>query len=518
MPVGTTDWLADLLGPNIYNSGTLIQPNTNDLNFVDPTISYNAATRQVDIVVTSGAGSTLVVANILALSVVDDLAVADGAIAAMASVKDLWWLDKSSALAVDGITVINTSSGAGRWVRSCQSHLSWRRQTTWHIDQSVGDDEGDGSIGSPLLSHEELQRRIADEDQPIEVDMVVTFDSSYTGDIKNSVAVSQVTPYGSITYTGSRTVVFSGSVTAVTGWVAGSVVGTFDDAALPTSFTASGGLNKLCVLTSGANAGAASWLIKEPLAKTARYSGFFNEGTFAVVDPAITDTYDVVSLTQITGKITQVGDGYAVFRDLSIQPVAGFDTQVQVYGGFVQFTFCDLNVNSLNFSGGGTFGHGFYGSKIDATNSRPRFFNCDANFYANWFPSNAPFAASGARLNVPARNVGQPVTGGVVIDKALSATKGGFVEIVFGGQWVVLDINAPAARAIKAENFGSIKVDGTSLVWGQGNTYDYGPGSEDWRHYWVCYTGCCPFCIPWRHRSRRSSWHSDFGCWWVACF
>jgi hypothetical protein len=108
VPVGTTDWLADLLGPNIYDSGTLIQPNTNDLNFIGPTISYNPATRQVDIVITSGAGSTLVVANILALSAVDDLALSDGAIAAMASVKDLWWLDKTSTLATDGITVINT--------------------------------------------------------------------------------------------------------------------------------------------------------------------------------------------------------------------------------------------------------------------------------------------------------------------------------------------------------------------------------------------------------------------------
>jgi hypothetical protein len=83
VPVGTTDWLADLLGPNIYDSGTLIQPNTNDLNFIGPTISYNPATRQIDIVVTSGAGSTLVVANILALSAVDDLALSDGAIAAI---------------------------------------------------------------------------------------------------------------------------------------------------------------------------------------------------------------------------------------------------------------------------------------------------------------------------------------------------------------------------------------------------------------------------------------------------
>ena len=59
MPVGTTDWLADLLGPNIYDSGVLIQPNTNDLNFIGPTIAYNPATRQVDIIITSGAGSTL---------------------------------------------------------------------------------------------------------------------------------------------------------------------------------------------------------------------------------------------------------------------------------------------------------------------------------------------------------------------------------------------------------------------------------------------------------------------------
>ena len=475
MPVGTTDWLADLLGPNIYDSGVLIQPNTNDLNFIGPTIAYNPATRQVDIIITSGAGSTLVVSNIVALSVVDDLALSDGAIAAMASVKDLWWLDKASTLGTDGITVIGTASGAGRWVRACQSHLSWRKQTTWHINQATGNDEADGStVGTAIASHDEFQRRVADQDQPIAVDMLVTFEANYTGDIKNAVSVSQVSPYGSITYQGSRSVIFSGSVTAATAWATGTTVGTFDDAALPASWTASGGLNQLCVLTSGVNAGAASWIIKEPVAKTARYSGFWNELTFGVADPAITDTYQVVSLTQIVGKITQIGAGYTIFRNLDIQPAGGFDTQIQIYGGYVGFSYCSLEVNSMAYSGGGTFGHGFFGCKVNATTSRPRFFNCEANLYGNWFLGNVPFAASGARLNVPARNVAQQATGGPTIDKALAATKAGFVEVVLGGEWVVLDLVSAASRALRCENFGRIKVDGTSSVWGQGNTYDHG--------------------------------------------
>ena len=413
------------------------------------------------------------VADTTALSALSIASIDNGTVVSMRSVRDLWYLDKTSALAADGITII-TTPGTGRWIRMIQSHLSWRKQTAWFIDQGAGDDENDGAtLGTALASHGEFQRRVADEDQPIDVDMVVTFSANYTGDIENTVSVSQISPYGSITYSGQRTVLFSGSVTAVTPWATGTTAGTIDDSALAASWTASGGIGKLCVLTSGASSGAASWLTLEPVAKTARYSGFFNEFTFAVSDPTATDAYDVVDLTQITGKVTQVGDGYTVFKNIAFRSPGGFDTQIQVYGGYVAFTFCDIECNTVSYSGGGTFGHAILGSKIDASSSRPKFFNCDVSLYANWILSHAPFASSGARINVPARNVAQQSSGGPVIDKALSSRADGRVTVVLGGEWCVLDLVSAGSRVIRCEQFGRIEVDASSVVWGLGNTVDH---------------------------------------------
>lgn len=413
------------------------------------------------------------VSGTAALSALSIASIDDGTVVSMRSVRDLWYLDKTSALAADGITVI-TTAGTGRWIRMIQSHLSWRKQTAWFIDQGAGDDENDGSTaGTALASHDEFQRRVADEDQPIDVDMVVTFTSNYTGDIENTVSVSQITPYGSITYAGQRTVLFSGSVTAVTPWVTGTTAGTMDDSALATSWTASGGIGKLCVLTSGAASGSASWLTLEPVAKTARYSGFFNEFTFAVSDPAVTDNYDVVDLTQITGKITQVGDGFTIFKNLAFRSPGGFDTQIQIYGGYVAFTYCDVECNSTNYSGGGTFGHALLCSKLNASSGRLRFFNCDVSMYANWFLSNAPFASSGARINIPARNVAQQAAGGPVVDKALSAVADGRVTVVLGGEWCVLDLVSATGRILRCEQFGRAEVDAASVVWGLGNTVNH---------------------------------------------
>lgn len=415
----------------------------------------------------------LAVANVMALGSLSIAALDDGSVVSMRSVRDLWYLDKTSTLVDDGITVITASGGIGRWIRMVQSHLSWRQQSSWFIDQAAGDDENDGNTAvTALASHEEFQRRIADQDQPLEVDMTVTFTSNYVGDIENTASVSQVTPYGSITYKGQRTVVFSGSVTGVTPWVTGTTAGTFDDAALPVSFTASGGIGNLCVLTSGANAGAASWLTLEPVAKTARYSGFFDDTTFVLSDPSVTDTYDVVTLTSITGKITQVNDGFTYFRDLALRSPGGFDVQIQVYGGTLSFTYCDIECNQMFYQGGGTFGNGVYASKINSTN-RPQILNCSLSLYASWFLSATPVSNSAARLNVFSRNIGQQAAGGPVVDKAISAADSG--KVLISGEWCVLDLISlgGAARVLRAEEFGTIEVQSSGIVWGLGNSLDH---------------------------------------------
>jgi len=467
MGLGTTDWLAELLGPNIYSAGTLIQPNSSSLNFIGPTIAYNPVTKRIDITAVSGGGSTLVVANIASLGAVDDTTLDDGAIAAMASVRDIWWLDKTSALGADGITVINTLSGAGKWVRAGQSNAKWRAQPTWHINQAIGNDENDGlTAGTPLASHEEFQRRVADADQPIEIAMVVTFDVNYTGDIKNRVTISQLPPYGSISYEGTRTVLFSGSFTAVTPWATPTTVGTMTDAALPASWAASGGLDQLCVLTSGPNAGAASWIMVEPVAKTARYNGFFSDTTFATVDPAPAETYDVVQLTQLTGEITQDAPGWAQFKNLHINPPLGFDRGVQITDGYVSFTFCHLEMNSPYFGGSTFFGAGMFGCNAECSSTSMRAFNSQLFLYSNWIRASV-VAGSGSIIELLSRNVAQYTAQACEIGSETDGT----LRIGPAGEWVLIDQPVAISRALRCETHGNVLVRGT--VWGTGNTIDH---------------------------------------------
>jgi len=417
-----------------------------------------------------GSGSPLqAVANIAALAALDDATLDDGVWIATLSVRDLWMLDKSATSpAADGITVIVPLSGSGRWTRAQQSHPSWRLQTAWHIDQGAGNDEDDGlTAGTALASHEEFQRRVADSDQPIAVAMLVTFDANYTGDIENKAHVSQVAPYGSIEYRGTRTVLFSGSFTAVTPWATPTVVGTMTDAALPVSWAASGGLEQLCVLTSGPNAGAASWAMVEPVAKTARYNGFFNDNTFATHDPGVAETYDVVSLTQLTGLITQDVPGWFQFKDLHINPPLGFDRGVQTTDGFMSFTYCHLEMRSP-FFGGSTF----YGGTLSCCNMQGlsvglRAFNTTLFLYSNWMRTGV-VAGNGSQVQIQSRNVGQSVAGSTA---ELTAEQDGSVRVLAAGEWVVVDQVTAASRAVRIETHGNAHVQG--VVWGLTNTMDY---------------------------------------------
>jgi len=468
MGLGTTDWLAELLGPNIYSAGTLVQPNSSSLNFIGPTIAYNPVTKRIDITAVSGGGSTLVVANIASLGAVDDALLDDGAIAAMASIRDMWWLDKTSALGADGITVINTLSGAGKWVRACQSNARWRAQPTWHINQAVGSDENSGlTAGMPLASHEEFQRRVADADQPIEIAMVVTFAANYVGDIENRIPVSQLAPYGSISYEGTRTVLFSGSFTAVTAWAAPGTVGTMTDAALPASWAASGGLERLCVLTSGPNAGAASWVMVEPVAKTARYNGFFDETTFATHDPAPAETYDAVQLTQLTGKISQDAPGWIQFKNLHINPPLGFDRGIQITSGFASFTFCHLEMNSPYFAGPSLFGASVNGCNVECLSTSLRAFNAQLFLWSNWIRGSV-VAGNGSYIDMLSRNVAQ-FTGPATSE--IGAEADGTFRVGPSGEWVVVDQVSAASRPVRCETHGNVIIRG--IVWGIGNVVDY---------------------------------------------
>jgi len=70
-------------------------------------------------------------------------------------------LDPASVQVPDGITIVETDTGDGRWIRTAYDTPTWKYQTEWFIDPPNGNDENDGATAATALrSHAELERRL----------------------------------------------------------------------------------------------------------------------------------------------------------------------------------------------------------------------------------------------------------------------------------------------------------------------------------------------------------------------
>jgi len=95
------------------------------------------------------------------LTGIPDTIIKNGSEKYVNTVKDTFALDKSSAVVVDGITVIATNSGTGRWIRKGNSNIDWITQSAWYIDANNGNDENDGFTSvTALASFAEYKRRV----------------------------------------------------------------------------------------------------------------------------------------------------------------------------------------------------------------------------------------------------------------------------------------------------------------------------------------------------------------------
>lgn len=314
-----------------------------------------------------GGDSLYAVPDIPTLEALDDTTVDDGGVVAVKSVLDLWMLDQASSLASDHITIADTNSGTGRWIRMLLPSLVWQLQADWYISESAGDDENDGNTaGTPLQTWAEYQRRIGEG--PLEVDHTVTLLDTITTDIE--VRATYVDSDHQMTIQGTRSSpLYSGSVT---GKQAKDPATNTDlqitDAAIPVSWTASGLVEKLYVLTSGANAGACGWVCRDLGANTARITVAYNETAGTYVEPAIGDQFDVVDLGLVQGELHRIGAGLirCEVRDLRIENPTDYALRTEG-GGWWKFVFCDIDGYLASF-GGRADGNNWQGSsKLYAT-------------------------------------------------------------------------------------------------------------------------------------------------------
>jgi len=163
----------------------------------------------------------------------------------------------TSALAVDGITVITASGAAGmQWLRVLQHNKTWESQLTWNVDPVNGSDEATGATSAlAIKTLAELRRRWwswqlkASATVNIFGNIPNTDCNAFNTKIAPGFQVFFIGTLGATTGGGGAAVnntLFTGAVTTYT---AGSAVPAADDvemsdASIPVSFTASGLLAK----------------------------------------------------------------------------------------------------------------------------------------------------------------------------------------------------------------------------------------------------------------------------------
>jgi len=281
----------------------------------------------------------LAVPNIAALMALDTTTIDDGGVVAVKSVMDEFMLDKTSTLVADGITVV-PASGGGNWLRLEIPSQKWLLQPTFYIDPIMGNDENTGlTAGVPLSTFAEWKRRVGTR---LEIPQTLYIQNDLTEDLLFDMDNEQVY----VVVQGVRTVLYSGTVTAAQVWSPSGPTtdGQVTDAAIPVSWTASGLVDKLLVLTSGPSAGAAGWVAKDLGAKTARYSPLIDANTYATYDLAIADTFDVVDLTTVNGDFVVVGACQVIPIDLSFRSPLGSDVFKARGPSQVFPIYCDIEM------------------------------------------------------------------------------------------------------------------------------------------------------------------------------
>jgi hypothetical protein len=284
----------------------------------------------------SSGGAGVCVANIAALVALDDTLFDDAVEVEVQSLLTPWMLVRASTEAIDGITVVATFTGVGRWHRKETPHAYFSYQTSWTIEQALGNDENDGSGGAPLATWDEWIRRVGQWLGYGSTFYNVYFIGNYVGNV--DLLCTRQNARTIVTLRGMRTVLYSGTVGAgsVVWNAVTSTVGTIVDAAIPVSWTASGLVGMLFEMTSGPLSGWIGAVCKDLGAKTCSFQKPFDTGAYIQGDPAIGDSFDVYSVSTITGTMSIQGQLTVYLYDLGFVgplPASGWQDLLSCWEG-----------------------------------------------------------------------------------------------------------------------------------------------------------------------------------------
>ncbi|KKN61010.1 hypothetical protein LCGC14_0526350 [marine sediment metagenome] len=279
-----------------------IRVTDSNINLVQYSPEFTTFLQSIGITAGISPVSATGVANIAALSQLDDTVMSDGTTISVVTLADTFLLDKTNTQSIDGIIIVVTNSGTGRWVR-CKHHSArWGEQYTWYIDADNGDDENKGDTAlTALATFAECTRRMGTQVYYTAVTINIL------SDINEKDPMLLAAFMGYVTIQGVETTVATGTITDIVQWdhdpSDGYVAAGFiTDSALSGDWSVAGSagtslIDKKIILTDGVSAGAYAYIIEDSGSpKEAYVSPWVNEDTWTEKQPSPGDAYKIVEL------------------------------------------------------------------------------------------------------------------------------------------------------------------------------------------------------------------------------
>lgn len=317
---------------------------------------------------TFDADDTLIVASLGALSATDMSLRGDSQMAYVQSLRSYFIYDQTSALTSDGITIVN-ATGGGRWLRQPMASLAWANQAAWFCDPTTGSDENSGATSLlPVKTLAELDRRLSNQtlQQTTTVSLLGSYASEYLKFHNVRIAANLANaggngPFRFIIRSPSTawTTFYTSNVAGITSFqsvtrVAAGVRYAVTDNNLgvtdPATF-----IGRRIRLTTGANAGATSWVLKKLSATqfaTGPFIAAINETTATtfigtIVTPVAGDRYVIEDVVGLKGIEIVTGPSRMDVRDgtASLVVASPILTHVDVgQGGTTEEAISDSNI------------------------------------------------------------------------------------------------------------------------------------------------------------------------------
>lgn len=283
------------------------------------------------------------VANLAALTASDDN-VPNNSIRRVGTLLQNFWLDKTSTATVDGITVVATLSGVGRWIRDVAPVPHWTNQLLWDVDATAGNDENSGIAGSgaPIKTVAEFCRRLkALNSASYTANLLTNIPSTDSYKLLSDLPNPGATP-PLVTMKGTRTVISSSAFTAT----ADTVVATNTQASVTdASVTWAAQLGRRLVATSGAGVGGEAIALKDLGAGAVRVSTWCNPATGVLTaNPAALDTYQLVSETDWAADIRGISNNIGTKVTMAFTNLNITTTGLVPDGTVLTFNACRLGV------------------------------------------------------------------------------------------------------------------------------------------------------------------------------